>query len=52
LIQGRHAEHRGGQHITLGGQKKDGTGDYNLAPRCCCMSYYRLRVAEQSLALR
>ena len=41
-----------GMLITLGGMKPDGTGDYNLATEMLLLSYYRLRVAEPSLALR
>jgi len=42
----------GGMLITIGGMKADGSGDYNLATEMFLLSYYRLRVAEPSLALR
>ncbi|MDR3310732.1 MAG: hypothetical protein LBS90_05240 [Oscillospiraceae bacterium] len=51
-LQGGMQNIAAGSLITLGGQKTDGTGDYNLATEMFLLSYYRLRVAEPSLALR
>ncbi|MDR2360409.1 MAG: hypothetical protein LBD85_03885 [Oscillospiraceae bacterium] len=51
-LQGGMQNIAAGMLITLGGQKTDGTGDYNLATEMLLLSYYRLRVAEPSLALR
>jgi formate C-acetyltransferase len=51
-LQGGMQNIAAGSLITLGGQKADGTGDYNLATEMLLLSYYRLRVAEPSLALR
>ncbi|SHI18749.1 formate C-acetyltransferase [Sporobacter termitidis DSM 10068] len=51
-LQGGMQNIAAGSLITLGGQKTDGTGDYNLATEMLLLSYYRLRVAEPSLALR
>ncbi|MDR1299704.1 MAG: hypothetical protein LBJ84_05575 [Oscillospiraceae bacterium] len=51
-LQGGMQNIAAGMLITLGGQKRDGTGDYNLATEMLLLSYYRLRVAEPSLALR
>ncbi|MCL2401049.1 MAG: hypothetical protein FWC90_00250, partial [Oscillospiraceae bacterium] len=51
-LQGGMQNIAAGMLITLGGQKPDGTGDYNLATEMLLLSYYRLRVAEPSLALR
>ncbi|MDR0862582.1 MAG: hypothetical protein LBN30_07425 [Oscillospiraceae bacterium] len=51
-LQGGGQNVAAGSLITLGGQKSDGTGDYNLATELFLLSYYRLRVAEPSLALR
>ncbi|MDR3209765.1 MAG: pyruvate formate lyase family protein, partial [Oscillospiraceae bacterium] len=51
-LQGGMQNIAAGMLITLGGQKTDGTGDYNLATEMLLLAYYRLRVAEPSLALR
>ena len=51
-LQGGMQNIAAGMLITLGGMKTDGTGDYNLATEMILLSYYRLRVAEPSLALR
>jgi formate C-acetyltransferase len=51
-LQGGMQNIAGGMLITLGGQITDGTGDFNLATEMLLLSYYRLRVAEPSLALR
>ena len=51
-LQGGMQNIAAGSLITIGGQKVDGTGDYNLATEMLLLSYYRLRVAEPSLALR
>ncbi|MDR2531191.1 MAG: hypothetical protein LBC65_06590 [Oscillospiraceae bacterium] len=51
-LQGGMQNIAAGMLITLGGQKTDGTGDYNLATEMLLLSYYRLKVAEPSLALR
>ena len=51
-LQGGAQNIAAGMLITVGGQKIDGTGDYNLATEMILLSYYRLRVAEPSLALR
>jgi formate C-acetyltransferase len=51
-LQGGMQNIAAGSLITIGGQKTDGTGDYNLATEMLLLSYYRLRVAEPSLALR
>ena len=51
-LQGGMQNIAAGSLITLGGLKVDGTGDYNLATEMILESYYRLRVAEPSLALR
>ena len=42
----------GGMNITVGGMKPDGTGEYNLATEMILLSYFRLKVAEPSIALR
>ena len=42
----------GGMNITLGGLNKDGTSAYNMATKMLLLSYYRLKVAEPSVALR
>lgn len=42
----------GGMNLTVGGLKKDGSGEYNLATKMILLSYYRLKVAEPSIALR
>ncbi|MDR0839380.1 MAG: hypothetical protein LBN99_07025 [Oscillospiraceae bacterium] len=51
-LQGGMQNIAAGSLITLGGQKTDGTGDYNLATELFLLAYYRMRVAEPSLALR
>ncbi|MCL2125455.1 MAG: hypothetical protein FWH33_05640 [Oscillospiraceae bacterium] len=51
-LQGGMQNIAAGMLITLGGMKRDGSGDYNLATEMLLLSYYRLRVAEPSLALR
>ena len=51
-IQGGMQNIAAGMLITLGGQKVDGSGDYTLATEMILLAYYRLRVAEPSLALR
>lgn len=51
-LQGGAQNIAAGSLITIGGLKEDGTGDYNLATEMILLSYYRLRVAEPSLALR
>jgi len=51
-LQGGMQNIAAGMLITLGGQKTDGSPDYNLATEMLLLSYYRLRVAEPSLALR
>ena len=51
-LQGGMQNIAAGMLITVGGQKVDGTGDYNLATEMVLLSYFRLRVAEPSLALR
>ncbi|MDR0819883.1 MAG: hypothetical protein LBN43_09980 [Oscillospiraceae bacterium] len=51
-LQGGGQNIAAGSLITLGGLKADGSGDYNLATELFLLSYYRLRVAEPSLALR
>ncbi|MDR0917140.1 MAG: hypothetical protein LBN02_08165 [Oscillospiraceae bacterium] len=51
-LQGGGQNIAAGSLITLGGQKRDGTGDYNLATELFLLAYYRMRVAEPSLALR
>jgi formate C-acetyltransferase len=51
-LQGGMQNIAAGSLITIGGQKTDGTGDYNLATEMMLLAYYRLRVAEPSLALR
>ena len=42
----------GGMNLTLGGLNKDGTSAYNMATKMLLLSYYRLKVAEPSVALR
>ncbi len=42
----------GGMNITVGGMKADGTGEYNTATKMILLAYYRLKVAEPSIALR
>ncbi|MCL2227893.1 MAG: hypothetical protein FWB97_09770 [Oscillospiraceae bacterium] len=52
-LQGGMQNLAAGSLITIGGMKADGTdGDYNLATEMMLLAYYRLRVAEPSLALR
>ena len=51
-LQGGMQNIAAGMLITIGGMKADGTGDYNLATEMMLLAYYRLRVAEPSLALR
>jgi formate C-acetyltransferase len=51
-LQGGMQNIAAGSLITIGGQKTDGTGDYNLVTEMMLLAYYRLRVAEPSLALR
>jgi pyruvate-formate lyase len=51
-LLGKDQNVTGGMNITLGGMKPDGTGQYNLATEMLMLSYYRLRVAEPSVALR
>ena len=51
-LQGGMQNIAAGSLITLGGLKTDGTGDYNLATEMLLLAYYRMRVAEPSLALR
>ncbi|MDR2606421.1 MAG: hypothetical protein LBC38_03970 [Oscillospiraceae bacterium] len=51
-LQGGMQNIAAGMLITLGGQKPDGSGDYNLATEMLLLAYYRMRVAEPSLALR
>jgi len=51
-LQGGMQNIAAGMLITLGAQTTDGRGDYNLATEMMLLSYYRLRVAEPSLALR
>jgi len=51
-LQGGMQNIAAGMLITIGGQKRDGSGDYNLATEMILLAYYRLRVAEPSLALR
>jgi formate C-acetyltransferase len=51
-LQGGMQNIAAGSLITIGGLKTDGTGDYNLATEMVLLAYYRLRVAEPSLALR
>ena len=52
ILQGAMQNIAAGSLITIGGQKTDGTGEYNLATEMVLLSYYRMRVAEPSLALR
>jgi formate C-acetyltransferase len=42
----------GGIHITLGGLKPDGTGDYNLATELLLLSFRRLVVPDPSVCIR
>jgi formate C-acetyltransferase len=51
-LQGGMQNIAAGSLITIGGQKTDGTGDYNLVTEMILLAYYRMRVAEPSLALR
>ncbi|MDR0858778.1 MAG: hypothetical protein LBN97_07100 [Oscillospiraceae bacterium] len=51
-LQGAGQNIAAGSLITLGGQKRDGSGDYTLATELFLLAYYRMRVAEPSLALR
>lgn len=51
-LQGGMQNIAAGSLITIGGQKTDGTGDYNLVTEMMLLAYYRMRVAEPSLALR
>jgi len=51
-LQGGWQNLAAGSLITVGGLKSDGTGDYNLATEMMLLAYYRLRVAEPSIALR
>ncbi len=51
-LQGASQNVAAGMLITIGGMHVDGTGEYNLATKLFLLSYYRLRVAEPSLALR
>ena len=51
-LQGGMQNIAAGSLITIGGQKVDGSGDYNMVTDMILLSYYRLRVAEPSLALR
>ena len=51
-LQGGMQNIAAGSLITVGGMKVDGTGDYSIATEMVLLSYYRLRVAEPSLALR
>ena len=51
-LQGGMQNIAAGMLITLGGMKPDGTGSYNLATEMLLLSYYRLHIAEPSLALR
>lgn len=52
-LQGGAQNIAAGSLITVGGMKADGSGgDYNLFTELWLLSYYRLRVAEPSLALR
>ena len=51
-LQGGAQNIAAGSLITIGGMKVDGSGDYNIATEMILLSYYRLRVAEPSLALR
>ena len=52
-LQGGAQNIAAGSLITIGGQTPDGTaGTYNIATEMILLGYYRLRVAEPSLALR
>lgn len=51
-LQGGMQNIAAGSCITIGGQKADGTGDYNVVTEMILLAYYRLRVAEPSIAFR
>ncbi|MCL2366301.1 MAG: hypothetical protein FWC75_04545 [Oscillospiraceae bacterium] len=52
-LQGGMQNLAAGMQITVGGMTADGTsGVYNIATEAMLLSYYRLRVAEPSIALR
>ncbi len=51
-LQGGMQNIAAGSLITIGGMRPDGSGDYNIATEMVLLAYYRLRVAEPSLALR
>jgi formate C-acetyltransferase len=51
-LQGGMQNIAAGSLITIGGQTVDGKGDYSIATEMMLLAYYRLRVAEPSLALR
>ena len=51
-LQGGMQNIAAGMLVTLGGMDAEGNGTYNLATEMLLLSYYRLHIAEPSLALR